>query len=230
MIIYGWNSKILKHAPLENIQCENCGENATQLGIVSNYIHIFWIPFFPYSKKATMVCNNCSHVRTERKMPPDFKAKVKALKAAVPTPKYLFSGLGIVAALIVFISFSIYSSDQQQQQYLQAPVAGDVYVLKDNEEPSAYKYYLLKVKSLEEDSLLVAYNSFSYNGIPDKLESNDGFYDYTMKIAKADILDMDGRGEVQKIIRDYGDHEGYNRTVEYEIAEELPEETVVVNE
>lgn len=220
MIIYGWNSKILKHAPLTSVECENCKESASQISITSYYFHIFWIPLFPYSKKATIVCNHCSHVTSEKQMSPDFKAKVKDLKAAVPTPKYLFAGLGVIAALIIFFSVNSYNTDQKQQNYLQTPLAGDIYVLKANDEVSEYKYYLLKVKGIEEDSLLITYNSFSYNGIPDKLEPQDGFYDFTLKIAKAEIVDMNGKGEIKKVIRDYSDKEGYNRVVEYVMEEE----------
>lgn len=221
MIIYGWNSKILKHAPLENVECEHCHEKSSQIGIISNYFHVFWIPLFPYSKKATIVCNHCSHVTSEKQMSPDFKAKVSALKAAVPTPKYLFAGVGIIAALVVFFQVNSYYAEYEQQNFLQEPLAGDIYILKDNDESSAYKYYLLKLKNIEEDTLLVTYNSLFYNGIPDKLEPRDGFYDFAVRIAKSDIATMDGKGEIQKVIRDYGDNEGYNRTVEYVMEEEV---------
>lgn len=228
MIIYGWNSKILKHAPLENIECEHCGQKASQIGVVANYFHIFWIPLFPYSKKATIVCNHCSHVTSEKQMSPDFRAKIKVLKAAVPTPKYLFAGLGIIAALVVSFTVSNYFGDQKQQNFLEEPLAGDIYILKDNDEPSTYKYYLLKVKDIEEDSLLVSYNSYTYNGIPTKLEPQDGFYDFALRIAKSDIKTMDNKGEVKKIIRDYGDAEGYNRTVAFTMEEEAHSDSVVI--
>src|SRR5690606_17014901 len=187
MIIYGWNSKVLKHAPLENIECEHCKEKSSQIGIIANYFHIFWIPLFPYAKKATIVCNHCSQVVEEKQMTPEFKAKVKMLKATVPTPKYLFAGLGIIVIFIISISLNNFYSDLKQQDFLQAPLAGDVYILKDNDEASNYKYYFLKVKAIEEDSLLIAYNSYTYNGIPEKLEPQDGFYDVQLKIAKSDI-------------------------------------------
>src|SRR5690606_25185008 len=112
--------------------------------------------------------------------------------------------------------------------FLQEPLAGDIYILKDNDEPSTYKYYLLKVKAIEEDSLVVSYNSYTYNGIPDKLEPEDGFYDFGVKIAKSHIRTMDGKGEVKKIIRDYGDAEGYNRTAAFTMEEEAYSDSVVL--
>lgn len=85
----------------------------------------------------------------------------------------------------------------------------------------------MKVNGVEEDSLFVTYNSYSYNGIPVQLEPEDGFYDVSVKIAKAEIVGMDVRGEIKKVIRDYGDTEGYNRIVEYVVDEEMYEEAIV---
>ncbi|SRR5690554_4339760 len=227
MIIYGWRAKILKEAPLTNIECENCKECASHIGIASHYFHLFWIPCFPYAKRVVIACNYCGKVTKEKQMSPDFKSKISEIKAAAPTPKYLFSGLGILAALACFIAFSSYNTGQQQKNFLGSPMTGDIYVLKDNEEASAYKYYLMKVNGVEEDSLFVTYNSYSYNGIPVQLEPEDGFYDVSVKIAKAEIVGMDVRGEIKKVIRDYGDTEGYNRIVEYVVDEEMYEEAIV---
>lgn len=234
MIIYGWSTKVLKQAPLKNIECESCKERASHMGITSHYFHVFWIPFFPYAKKIAIVCNHCGHVTEEKQMSSDFKAKIKDIKAAAPTPKYLFSGLGIIVALAIFIAFTRYNTNQKQHGYLESPLAGDIYVLKDNDEASAYKYYLLKINNVEEDSLLVTYNAYSYNGIPEQLEPEDGFYDFAYKINKDEIAAMNGTGEIIKVIRDYGEKEGYNRIVEYieddEVYEEELYEEAIVNE
>lgn len=229
MLIYGWNSELLKHAPLENTECESCNEKTTQIGIHSNYFHIFWIPVFPFSKKASIVCTTCSHVTREKKMPENFKVKVKALKGTVSMPKYHFAGLAIIAALVIYFTFDNYNSDLKQQDFLQTPMAGDVYILKDNEEVSEYKYYLLKVKGLEEDSLRISYNSFSYNQIPAKLDPEDGFFEYTSKIAKSEISNMDVKGEIKKVIRSYDALDGYDRIIRLKDAEYV-EETVLLDE
>lgn len=215
MIIYGWRSKTLKQAPLKNIECENCKECASNLSVTSHYVHIFWIPIFPYAKKVAISCHQCGQVTKEKQMPPDFKAKIKDIKAASPTPKYLFSGLGILAIGVLFIVSLGYNTSQKQQDYLNSPLEGDIYVMKDNEEASAYRYYLMKINGTEQDSLFVTYNAYSYNGIPEQLEPEDGFYDFSIKIAKSDLVEMNEKGEITKVIRDYGDQEGYNRIVEY---------------
>src|SRR5690606_19188940 len=101
MIIYGWNSKLLKHAPLENMECESCSEKTTQIGIHFNYFHIFWIPVFPFSKKASIVCTTCSHVTGEKKMPENIKVNMRALQSVGPTPTHHFTGLAIFAMLII---------------------------------------------------------------------------------------------------------------------------------
>lgn len=223
MIVYGWNSKLIKHAPLENIDCENCHQKTTLIGIHSNYVHIFWIPVFPYSKKATMVCGSCNHVTTEKHMSPDFKAKIKALKSTVPLPKYHFSGLGIILALAVYFTFISHKNNVTQSEYIKAPLAGDVYVLKNDEEPTKYKYSLLKVQGFEEDSMLLSPNSFSYTNIPAKLDTEDGFYNYTIKVAKNKIVELHEKGELKKVIRNYSS--GFNRVLEYTADEEVTDES-----
>lgn len=215
MIIYGWRSKTLKQAPLRDIECENCKESASHLSVTSHYVHIFWIPIFPYAKRVAIACHQCGQVTKEKEMSPDFKAKIHDIKAAAPTPKYLFSGLAVLAIIVLFIVSLDYNTSQQQQDYLSSPLVGDIYVLKDNEEVSAYKYYLMKINDTEQDSLFVTYNAYSYNGIPVQLEPEDGFYDFSIKIAKSELVEMNQKGEITKVIRDYGEHEGYNRIVEY---------------
>lgn len=224
MIIYGWNSKLIKHAPLENVECESCKQNTTHVGIHSSYFHIFWIPVFPFSKKATLVCESCHHVTDEKNMASDFKAKIKALKSTVPLPKYQFSGLAIILALVVYFSIQGFVKEQLESSYLNNPETGDVYVLKDSEEVSSYKYYLFKVNGLGNDSLEISPNSFYYTNIPSELDPKDGFYDYTIKIAKADFLAMQENGELQKIYRDYSSSTGFDRTMELNIEEALSNE------
>lgn len=223
MIIYGWNSKLIKHAPLENIECEHCQQKTSLLGIHSNYVHIFWIPVFPYSKSAIIVCTHCQHATGEKDMKPDFKARIKAIKGAVPVPKYQFSGLGIILALVVYFTFQSYRNDNVENEYLNAPLAGDVYVLRNDEEATRYKYYLLKVQSLEEDSILISPNSFGYSGIPAKLDAEDGFYDYSAKIAKTTLLEKHKNGELKKVIRD-NNSTNFSRTIEYKEEEIITDE------
>lgn len=49
-----------------------------------------------------------------------------------------------------------------------------------------------------------------------------------VKVAKSHIQTMDTKGEVKKVIRDYGDVESYNRTVAFTMEEEGHSDSVVL--
>lgn len=103
MIIYGWNTKSLRQALLENFECPSCKEKNSVLLIRAQYIHIFWIPLFPYRKTTDIVCPSYGFVLRKKEVGSDKKALVKQLKSAVPTPKYLFIGLLLIVLGVSYL-------------------------------------------------------------------------------------------------------------------------------
>ena len=216
MIIYGWNTKNIKQAPMEH-ECANCGQKEAQIAIFSHYAHIFWIPLFPYKKSAQIVCSHCNYAAEEKdfKKDSEMRNNLKQLKAAVGVPKYLFTGLIILVLGIGFLIYNGNKNTQLEEQYISNPEVGDVYLLKDLEEQSAYKYYLLKVVDLEDDSLYMSFNSYTYNGIISSLDPKDGFYNISYATHKDEIKQMHQEGVLKKVYRDYTDRSGFNRTLEF---------------
>ena len=214
IIFYGWKSKTLKQTPLEKVACSHCGHEHTHLTIFSKYVHIFWVPFFPYGKNATVSCSNCGHVAEEKNMAPEFLETVKKLKHAVPTPKYLFAGLGLAVIFSGFMFFQIPKDNAMETEYLEHPVIGDVYKLKDLEEPSEYKYFLWKVAMIADDSVYVTPNSYNYNQLPAKLDPNDGFYEnLAFAFHKQELMELRDQGEIKKVVRNYTDVSGFNKVL-----------------
>lgn len=225
MIIYGWNSKSLKQAPLENFECPSCKEKNSVLLITAHYVHVFWIPLFPYKKAADIVCPSCQFVLREKEVGEDKKQLVRQLKKAVPTPKYLFVGL---LAIVLGVSYLVGNSiieDSQAQTYVENPQVGDVYLIKDPQEPSEYNHYLLKVNDVTEDSLWVSFSSYSYNGIVSSLDPKDGFYDIMIPMHKNDIITLKNTDELKKVFRDYSESSGFDRVVAYQ----FPDSTQMSN-
>ncbi len=217
MIVYGWNSKNIKQAPLEGYACPNCEEKDSHLAIFANYVHVFWIPLFPYKKSAQISCAHCQLATEEKSMPEDMKEKIKQLKSAVSIPKYLFAGLILIGLSIAYFSYTSSQNTIKEQDYIANPEVGDVYILEDLEEPSEYKYYLMKVSDLEGDSLLVSYNTYSYNtAIIKELDPADGFSDLYYLMHKNGVSEYDLSGELKKVIREYSDLSGFYRVIEYQ--------------
>lgn len=217
MIIYGWNSKILKQAPLENYPCPSCQRNESQIIILAKYVHIFWIPVFPYKKSAMVFCTQCRLETDDENaimIGTDNRA-IKKLKSAVALPIYLFSGLIIILLAIGYFTYAGAQDEKRDAGYIDSPLAGDVYLLKNEQDTTGYKYYLMKVRDVTGDSLWVSYSSYQYNGIVSKLEPEDGFYDVVYQIHKSFIKDFQQSGELQKVMRDYTESSGFNRDIEY---------------
>ncbi len=222
MIIYGWNSKVIKQAPLNNLTCDNCNEQNSLLAIYSKYVHIFWIPVFPYGKEAVIVCSHCQKATKEKDLDTERKQKIKALKSSVKTPLYLFSGLILIVMAIGYFSYASGKTKQEELTFLEDPAVGDIYMNYDKTEQSEYKYYLWKVTNVSDDSIYVSPGSFSYNMIPSKLEKEDGFYDVYFGIHKDEIREMYETGELKEIERYYDpESTGFGRTISYSVIDSV---------
>ena len=221
MIVYGWNAKIIKQALLDNYECPSCQQKQSILVIAAKYVHIFWIPVFPFKKTALIICNHCKSETDEKAITLGTNETIKLLKAAVPIPKYLFSGLLLIIIGIGSLAYSEINESQQEQAYLSDPQVGDVYLIKDSEEPSVYNHYLMKIRDIAGDTLWVSYSSYGYNGIVSQLDPEDGFYNLMYSIHKNDINEFSESGALKKVIRDYLPSTGFDREIEYQLPDSL---------
>jgi hypothetical protein len=215
MIIYGRNTKNIKQAPLENHECPNCKERNSHVAVFAHYGHIFWIPLFPYKKTIQIYCSHCQLATEESAMQAEMKEKMKQLKSSVGIPKYLFSGLVIIALAISYFAYSGHQQGNLEAEYIANPQVGDVYIIKTLTEKSEYNHYLMKVNSIANDSLIVSFSSYSYNGLVDKLDPADGFYNVTYVIHKDEIKNFDLSGELKKVMREYSSSAGFDRIIEF---------------
>jgi hypothetical protein len=215
MVIYGWNAKNIKQAPLENYECPHCQQKQSVMVIFAKYVHLFWIPVFPYQKTAVVVCTHCKHETEEKNITLGTKEAIQQLKAAVPIPKYLFAGLVLI---VIGIGYAIYHGAQtreQEQAYLNNPQTGDIYIIKSKEEKGPFNHFLMKVRKVEGDSIWVSYSSFGYNGMITKLDPKDGFYNVMYAMHKDGMKEYSKSGELQKVLRDYSSADGFDQEVEF---------------
>jgi transcription elongation factor Elf1 len=217
MIVYGWNAKNIKQAPLENYECPQCQQKQSVLVIFAKYVHIFWIPVFPYKKSALIVCGHCKKETEEKAIALGAGVSVAQLKSAVPIPKYLFSGLAILIAAISYITYLGMEEGKQEQAYIAAPEVGDVYLVRDAEETSQYNHILFKIREVQGDSVYISYSSFGYTGMITQLDPKDGFYDIMYAVHKDFLKKFDETGELKKVFRGYSASAGFDQEVKFQL-------------
>lgn len=223
MIIYGWSAKNIRQAPLDHYDCPLCGHKQADLVVFVRYVHLFWIPVLPFGKSVVIICRQCRHETDEKSIAQTTGVEAKQLKASVPTPKYLFSGLGLIGLAISFIIYTGIESSRQLDAYIATPQVGDVYAIKSEEEESEFKYYFVKVRSIQGDSLWVSGSAYSYNQVVSRLEPGDGFYkNVSYSVHKASLLEIRKSGLLKKVIRYYTALDGFGRDIEYTEPEPAP--------
>jgi len=215
MVIYGWSTKALDSAPLNENACTNCESTNTHMSMYAHYFHVFWIPIFPFKKKVTIQCGDCGHEVKQKNMDDQYKNVAVEMKKRKPFPKYMFSGLAIIFILIGVVMFWSDMNASKEREYLTNPMAGDVYVLKDDNEPTEFKFYLWKVRTVTADSVFVSQNSLGYNMMISSFLEGDGFYDLEFGFGKDTLLVLKDNNELRDVMRDYTDLSGFNKELSF---------------
>ncbi|WP_066628849.1 zinc-ribbon domain-containing protein [Labilibacter marinus] len=159
MVIYGWRSSHIKSQQLKNCKCPNCEtKDSITSSFFGKYFHIFWIPTFSLGKKSAAQCIQCNHVFKPKEMPDDIKRAYNEIKQDSKIPIWHFSGLIFIALLIAFLSYSSNVEAQNEQEYINNPLTGDVYEYEDGPE----NYSTIKVIEVTEDSIVFVQNNYGF--------------------------------------------------------------------
>lgn len=63
------------------VKCPSCEKDSwADLMAESVYFHLFWVPFFPFEKKASLICQECGLKRYDLPFDPVFFSDYKELK------------------------------------------------------------------------------------------------------------------------------------------------------
>ncbi len=115
IIFFGTRSTHLNNKHFEHTVCPECGQKGhIHCSIFGNYAHVFWIPFFPYKKKAIAQCMYCKRQYSLYEIPDEIKNEVYHLKASAHTP--IWHWLGLILAGCFITGFLIYGFKTTQER------------------------------------------------------------------------------------------------------------------
>jgi len=121
MIFFGSRGKAVSGQVVEGIQCPNCeNQQFITFGII-RYFHLYWIPTFPTSKTVGIECTHCKRTLVDKELPPELAKKIKTTvfnkKNIIP----MFSGLIIIACIILFGVYTVQQDSIQETTYIEQP-------------------------------------------------------------------------------------------------------------
>ncbi|NMM47409.1 zinc ribbon domain-containing protein [Marinigracilibium pacificum] len=196
MIIYGMRAAHLKSAQSKNVTCPSCGtRESTVISVFRRHAHIFWIPLFPLGKTGVSQCQHCKATLKSSEMPDNVKSEYHRLKSESKGPIWQFSGLVLIAALVVWGIFTSAADKENEALYIQSPAVNDVYYydMGDGE------YSTMKVSAIEGDSISLLLNDYLIESRT-KIYSIDKENNYTTMEIKMALSDLQDKYRDNKII------------------------------
>ena len=104
LFFYGTGTSPAGTYPLPGIACVNCGTPGALSEVVSSrYAHFFWIPLFPFSKRALTVCAHCKQALDESQWPATYRPAAFAAKQLSRAPLTNYIGLLLLAIPVAFV-------------------------------------------------------------------------------------------------------------------------------
>ena len=198
MIIFGSVSKEIGRGKIRTT-CINCQEpNTINMFIVQRYAHIYYIPFFPTEKNAFSECSGCNHFLHEIQFSEKYKNGFKEIKSQIKTPLWMYTGLGIIALIIMAVFISGKQNDSENAELLLSPQKGDIYEIELPNE----QYTIYKIDKVEGNTVYFFENEYTTNklsGVSKLLQKP--FTTESYPVMKTDLKVMLENGEIMDIER-----------------------------
>lgn len=187
MIFYGTNGKHYATLPLTGTHCPACAApEALQVGLVGRYAHVYGIPLFPYQRIAITQCLRCQASWTDQRLPPALAPGVRAAKKQRGLPLWMWSGLGLVLAVMLFGYLQNIRDARTDEDLLAAPHAGDIYTVHSD---SSNQYSLLKVRQVGGNVVELVANEYQTDD-PTPINSLNAPFRYGKQPFTLTLLDL----------------------------------------
>lgn len=176
-------------------KCPHCGTSGTtEMRVLGEYAHFYWIPIFPLSKKGVSQCQHCKQKLEYKDMPSAFQMEYEAMRSEVKTPVWQFVGLGVFACVIALAVYQSKEGDKNDLIFLNSPQVGDLYQIKS----APGNYTLLRVAAVHGDTIGVNNNAMEVSKLSGlhRIDEPQNFYELVEPMLKSDLLEMHKNGDL----------------------------------
>jgi hypothetical protein len=201
MIIYGFKGTHLRTQELPGVACPSClNPNALRTSLYSRYAHVYWIPFFPYSKLTVVQCGACQQVWENKEVPTSIAPSVREVQQQTSHPYWSWAGLTAVAALLTFGFLAGIRDRHTDEALLLAPRAGDIYTVRSD---SAGMYSLMKVRRVGGNNVELVANEYQIDNVSpiDELNSPEKYSKEPFTLTRLELQIMRRKDEITDVER-----------------------------
>ena len=204
-VLYGRRTLRIKKYTDNRHYCKSCNSFDLNVKVYKQYFHIFFIPFFPTGDKTVKIfCNSCGEPFRVEAVQKEYESKTR-------NPVYLYSGLILIAGLILLIVNANIRTQREKVKFVENPKVGDVYGIRKDENNST-SYYFLRVSQITGDTVFAYHNNLVYSGFISTLNDDDFFVkEEEMIFTKKGLKEMLDKDEINSVERNYGASSGFNR-------------------
>lgn len=201
MVVYGVKPVVIGKENGGISPCPNCGDrNKMSFVFHRSHFHLFWIPMFPLKLRVVGVCDACETVFEKKEMTSSMKTDYENAKLKIKKPLWQFSGLILLAILIVFMKLSHDKGKEEELVFIKSPAVNDIYYcLSDGS-----NYSTMRVDSISIDSVFVCPNLYEIDKRSKvyKIDKKENYAEFNYGISKLSILEMYTRGDIFNVYRD----------------------------
>jgi hypothetical protein len=202
MILYGFRGAHLRTAPLPGTTCPACATpDAVKASVYSRYAHVYYIPFFPFSKAAVAQCTHCQQAWEEKTLSSELRPAVRELKKSTRFPLWNWAGIGVVVLGLAAASIAGRYHARDRKAWLAAPHTGDIYTVHSPGDST--KYSLLKVVSANGNTVEVVGNDYETDDSSPvtELNSPEKYGKESQSLTVLDLQIMHNKGQLTDVDR-----------------------------
>jgi len=201
MIIYGSKGTHLRTEPQPGVACPACHTtNSLRTSLYSRYAHVYWIPFFPYSKLTAVQCDACHELWENKQVPASIAPSVREVQQQTSHPYWTWVGLTAVLALLTFGFLASIRDHHTDEALLLEPRAGDIYTVRAD---SAGMYSLMKVQRVGGNNVELVANNYQVDNVSpiDQLNSPEKYSKEPFTLTRLELQIMRRKDQLTDVER-----------------------------